>query len=41
MLVAQGVSTHTIAEWLDAGESVDDLAADYDVTQADIEQAAL
>lgn len=41
VLVAQGVSTHTIAERLDVGESVDDLAADYDVTRADIEQAAL
>lgn len=41
VLVSQGVSTHTIAERLDAGESVDDLAADYDVTRADIEQAAL
>lgn len=40
VLVAQGVSTHAIAERLDAGESVDDLAADYDVTPADIEQAA-
>jgi uncharacterized protein (DUF433 family) len=41
VLVAQGVSTHAIAERLDAGESVADLAADYDVTPADIEQAAL
>ena len=41
VLVAQGVSTHTIAERLDAGESVDDLAADDDLTRADIEQAAL
>lgn len=41
VLVARGVSTHTIAERLDTGESVDDLAADYDMTRADIEQAAL
>jgi uncharacterized protein (DUF433 family) len=41
VLVSQGVSTHTIAERLDAGESVDDLAADYDVTRGDIERAAL
>lgn len=41
VLVAQGVSTHAIAERLDAGESVADLAADCDVTPADIEQAAL
>jgi uncharacterized protein (DUF433 family) len=36
-----GVSTHTIAERLDAGESVEDLAADYDVTPAEIELAAV
>jgi uncharacterized protein (DUF433 family) len=41
VLVAQGVSTYAIAERLDAGETVADLAADYDVTPADIEQAAL
>ncbi|MEY3252033.1 MAG: hypothetical protein RL227_1006 [Pseudomonadota bacterium] len=41
VLVSQGVSTHAIAERLDAGESVAELAADYDVTPADIEQAAL
>jgi uncharacterized protein (DUF433 family) len=40
VLVARGVSTHAIAERLDAGESVNELAADYDVTPADIEQAA-
>jgi uncharacterized protein (DUF433 family) len=41
VLVAQGVSTHVITERLDAGESVEALAADYDLTAADIEQAAL
>jgi uncharacterized protein (DUF433 family) len=41
VLVARGVSTHAIAERLDAGESVADLAADYDLAPADIEQAAL
>jgi uncharacterized protein (DUF433 family) len=41
VLVARGVSTHAIAERLDAGESVEDLATDYDLTPADIEQAAL
>lgn len=40
VLVARGVSTHAIALRLDAGESVADLAADYDLTPADIEQAA-
>lgn len=33
--------TCKLAERLDAGETVDDLAADYDLTPADIEQAAL
>lgn len=41
VLVARGVSTHVIAERLDAGESVAELAADYDLTPSDIEQAAL
>jgi uncharacterized protein (DUF433 family) len=41
VLVARGISTHAIAERLDAGESVSDLAADYDLAPADIEQAAL
>ena len=41
VLVASGVSTHAIAERLDAGESVSDLAQDYDVSPTDIEQAAL
>jgi uncharacterized protein (DUF433 family) len=41
VLVARGVSTHAIAERLDAGESVADLAADYDLLPSDIEQAAL
>lgn len=40
VLVARGISTHAIAERLDAGESVVDLAADYDLSPADIEQAA-
>ena len=36
-----GVSTHTIAERIDAGESVSDIAADYDLTETEIEQAVL
>jgi len=36
-----GVSTHAIAERLDAGESVADLAVDYDLTAAEVEQAAV
>jgi len=41
VLVERGISTHAIAQRLDAGESVADLAADYDLTPADIERAAL
>lgn len=41
VMVSRGVSTHAIAERLDAGESVADLAADYDLTADEIEQAAL
>jgi uncharacterized protein (DUF433 family) len=41
VLVSRGVSTHAIAERLDAGESVHALADDYDLTAAEIEQAAL
>jgi uncharacterized protein (DUF433 family)/DNA-binding transcriptional regulator YiaG len=41
VLVARGISTHVIAERLDAGESVADLSADYDLPPADIERAAL
>lgn len=41
VLVARGISTHAIAERLDVGESVADLAADYDLSPSDIEQAAL
>jgi uncharacterized protein (DUF433 family) len=40
-LTSRGISTHAIAERLDAGESAADLAADYDLPPADIEQAAL
>jgi uncharacterized protein (DUF433 family) len=36
-----GVSTGTIAERLDAGESVEALAKDYDLQQAEIEQAVV
>lgn len=41
VLAARGVSTHVVAERLDAGESVTDLADDYGVSPSDIEQAAL
>jgi uncharacterized protein (DUF433 family) len=41
VLVRRGVTTSAIAERLDAGESPDDIAADYDVTVAEVEEAAL
>jgi uncharacterized protein (DUF433 family) len=37
----KGVSTATIAERIDAGESVGDIATDYDLQQAEIEQAVV
>lgn len=36
-----GISTRAIAERLDAGEALGDIAADYDLTEAEIEQAVL
>jgi uncharacterized protein (DUF433 family) len=36
-----GVSTEAIAGRLDAGESVADIAADYDLTESEVEQAVL
>jgi uncharacterized protein (DUF433 family) len=39
LVVSKGISTSTIAERVDAGESVNDIAADYDLAQSDIEQA--
>jgi uncharacterized protein (DUF433 family) len=36
-----GVSTSTIADRIDAGESVADLATDYELSEAEIEQAVL
>lgn len=36
-----GISTRAIAERLDAGEPISDIAADYDLTEAEIEQAVL
>jgi uncharacterized protein (DUF433 family) len=41
VLVGSGVSTAAIADRIDAGESVQDLADDYDLSVADIEQAVL
>ena len=36
-----GVSTQTIVDRLDAGEAVEDVAADYGITAADVEQAVV
>lgn len=36
-----GVSTRAIAERVDTGESIQDIAADYDLTEAEVEQAVL
>jgi len=36
-----GISTRVIAERLDAGEGVDDLASDYGLAPPEIEEAVL
>lgn len=41
IVVRRGVSTHVIAERIDAGEAVPDLAADYDLSPVEIEEAVL
>lgn len=41
VVASRSISTSTIADRLDAGESVDDIAADYDLAQSDIEQAVV
>jgi uncharacterized protein (DUF433 family) len=41
ILRSRGVTTEAIAERIDAGESIDDLAADYDLDLEKIEQAAV
>ncbi len=41
ILVSMSISTGTIAERIDAGEMVADLADDYELTPAEIEQAVL
>lgn len=41
IVVRSGVSTRAIAERIDAGESVDSLAADYELAPAEIEEAVL
>jgi uncharacterized protein (DUF433 family) len=41
VLLRKGISTSAIADRIDAGETVEDLAADYDLDSSEIEQAAL
>lgn len=41
VVIRAGISTSTIAERLDAGESVNDLVDDYGLTEAEIEEAVL
>jgi uncharacterized protein (DUF433 family) len=41
VLVRKRVSTHVIAERIDAGETIPDFACDYDLTSAEIEEAVL
>lgn len=41
MIVRASVTTQTVSERIDAGESVDDLALDYDLTPNEIEEVVL
>lgn len=41
VVLRKSISTSAIAERMDAGESVDDLAADYELGPSEIEQAVL
>jgi uncharacterized protein (DUF433 family) len=41
VVLRQGISTSAIAERIDVGETVADVAADYDLSPAEIEQAVL
>jgi uncharacterized protein (DUF433 family) len=41
IVVRKAIATSTIADRIDAGETVDDLVADYDLARSDIEQAIL
>ena len=41
VMLRKGISTSTIAERVDAGESVEELAADYGLRSAEIEQAVV
>jgi uncharacterized protein (DUF433 family) len=41
VVASRGIATSTIAERVDAGESVNDIAADYDLARSEIEQAVV
>ncbi len=41
VVISRGISTATIADRIDAGETVDALAADYDLSITEIEQAVV
>jgi uncharacterized protein (DUF433 family) len=41
VLAKHGVSTAVISDRIDAGESVEDVAADYELTRQEVEQAVL
>jgi uncharacterized protein (DUF433 family) len=41
VVASRGIGTSTIAERVDAGESVNGIAADYDLAQSEIEQAVV
>ncbi|MCW5620233.1 MAG: DUF433 domain-containing protein [Burkholderiales bacterium] len=41
MILRAGVTTSAIAQRIDAGESVEDVAADYDLAPEEVEEAVL
>jgi uncharacterized protein (DUF433 family) len=41
VVLSRGITTSTIVERIDAGETVADLAADYDISPADVEKSIL
>lgn len=41
IVVRKGVSTQAIADWIDAGETLEDLASDYSLELSEIEEAVL
>lgn len=41
VILRMGISTRAVTERIDAGETIDDLVADYDLSASEIEQAVL